>query len=101
MSTEYTPKPDAVLVSMPRTVVPSLDDPVAQARAELKAALAAIEEKANLPKRIARATDRGITKARAFHRSHPGAAVAAAAGAAALVGVAVWAAVRAYTSPGL
>ncbi len=83
---------------VPRTAVPlGIDDPVERARAELKAALAAIEEKANVPKRVAKATDEGVTKARAFSRRNPvGAAAAVVAGAAA-VGALVWAAVRAYT----
>jgi hypothetical protein len=47
-------------VPLPRTAVPlGITDPVERARAELKAALAAIEEKSNVPKRVAVATDRG------------------------------------------
>lgn len=83
---------------LPRTAVAlGITDPVESARAELKAALAAIEEKANLPKRVTRATDRGVTKAREFTRRHPGSGAAAAVGAAALVGLAVWGLVRLYT----
>ncbi|MDX2376413.1 hypothetical protein M4I32_06330 [Microbacterium sp. LRZ72] len=99
MSTDPTPAPDAVLVAQPRTVVPPLDDPVARARAELKAALAAIEEKANVPRRIAFATDRFTVKARAFARRQPVLAIGAAVGAAAVAGVAVWGAVFVYTAP--
>ena len=39
---------------LPRTAVPlGITDPVESARAELKAALLAIEEKANVPRRVA------------------------------------------------
>lgn len=94
-----SPRPDSLLVPLPRTVVPQLGDPVAQARAELKAALAAIEEKANLPKRAARATDKAVHRARAFAKSRPLQAAALAVGAAAAVGLAVWEGVRLYTAP--
>lgn len=85
-------------VPVPRTAVPlGLDDPVERARAELKAALAAIDEKANVPKRLGRAVDEGIDKARSFQRRNPAlAAVAVIAGAAA-VGAAVWGFVKLYT----
>ncbi len=94
-----SPRPDSLLVPLPRTVVPQLGDPVAQARAELKAALAAIEEKANLPKRAARATDKAVHRARAFAKSRPVQAAALAVGVAAVVGLAVWEGVRLYTAP--
>jgi len=82
---------------IPRTAVAlGITDPVESARAELKAALAAIEEKANVPKRVARATDRGLTDARRFARRNPSQATAAVLGAAAVVGLTVWALVRAY-----
>jgi ElaB/YqjD/DUF883 family membrane-anchored ribosome-binding protein len=85
-------------VPLPRTAVPlGITDPVERARAELKAALAAIEEKSNVPKRVAVATDRGVAKARRFTRDNPGAAVAAVGAAAAVVGLAVWGLVRLYT----
>ncbi len=85
-------------VSLPRTAVPlGLTDPVESARAELKAALAAIEEKANVPKRVALATDRGVAQARAFSRTNPAATVAAVVAGAAAVGTIVWAVVRWYT----
>ena len=84
-------------VPVPRTGVPlGISDPVAQARAELKAALAAIEEKANVPKRLGRAVEAGATRARAFAKKSPGLAVVAAVGVAAAVGGAVWGAVRLY-----
>ena len=45
---------------LPRTAVPlGITDPVEKARAELKAALAAIEEKSNVPKRLAIASEHG------------------------------------------
>lgn len=84
-------------VPVPRTAVPiGIADPVEQARAELKAALAAIEEKANVPRRVVRATDQAITKARAFQRRNPNAATAVVVAGAAAVGLIVWAAVRFY-----
>jgi hypothetical protein len=85
-------------VPVPRTGVPlGINDPVEQARAELKAALAAIELKANVPKRVARATEKRVGAARAFARRNPAGAAAAAVGVALAVGGIVWAAVRAYT----
>ena len=67
------------LVPVPRTAVPlGIADPVVQARTELKAALAAIEEKANVPRRAGRALDAVIVSAAA-------------------VGAAVWGFVRLYT----
>lgn len=85
-------------VALPRTAVPlGINDPVEQARTELKAALAAIEQKANVPRRVERAVDDGIERARAFNRRNPAlTAVAVIAGAAA-VGAAVWGFVRLYT----
>lgn len=83
---------------VPRTAVSlGIADPVERARAELKAALAAIEEKTNVPKRVARATDDAVTSARGFARSNPAAATAAVVGIALAVGAAVWGAVRLYT----
>ncbi|HWM15563.1 MAG TPA: hypothetical protein VNP97_03135 [Microbacterium sp.] len=85
-------------VPVPRTAVPlGIVDPVEQARTELKAALAAIEEKANVPRRLAQAADRRITQARAFRRKNPNAATAIVLAGAAVVGAIVWGAVRAYT----
>lgn len=82
---------------MPRTAVPQgITDPVESARAELKAALAAIEEKANVPKRLARATEERAVKARAFARRQPALAAVAAVGVAVAIGAAVWGAVRLY-----
>lgn len=85
-------------VPVPRTAVPlGISDPVEQARAELKAALAAIEVKANLPRRAGEAVDRGIHRARRSAQTNPGAAVAVVAGVATVVGLTVWGIVRAYT----
>lgn len=93
-SSAITPKNP---VPVPRTAVPlGIADPVESARAELKAALMAIEVKANVPKRLTLATDDGVRKARRFARREPAAAVAAVVGIAAAVGAAVWAAVWAY-----
>ncbi|MEZ3161914.1 hypothetical protein AB1K54_15470 [Microbacterium sp. BWT-B31] len=94
MSSDLSPSDPGV----PRTVVPSgIADPVERARAELKAALAAIDEKANVPRRLERAIDRNLSKARAFQRRSPALATAAVVASAAAVGAIVWAAVRAYT----
>jgi len=83
---------------IPRTAVAlGITDPVESARAELKAALAAIEVKANVPKRVAQATDRGVADARRFARRNPTQASLAVLGAAAVVGLTVWGIVRAYT----
>ncbi|MEH3089863.1 MAG: hypothetical protein PGN24_09795 [Microbacterium arborescens] len=76
---------------LPDTAVPlGISDPVQKARAELKAALAAIEHKANLPKRAVVATDRAARDARAYARTNPAGATAAAVGVAVAVGAAVW-----------
>lgn len=83
---------------VPRTGVPiGIDDPVVKARTELKAALAAIEDKANVPRRVSRATDEGIATARAFVRRNPALGIASVIAGAALVGGAVWGLVRLYT----
>ena len=93
-----SPVPVSRAVPVPRTAVPlGIADPVEQARTELKAALAAIEQKANVPKRVSEATDQTVGKARAFARKNPTAATSAVVAGAALVGFIVWAAVRLYT----
>jgi len=82
--------------SLPRTAVPDgITDPVASARAELKAALAAIEVKGNLPRRVEKASVRGAAKARAFANRNPMGAAAAVAGIAVAAGGLVWAIARA------
>ncbi len=74
-----------------KTIVPSgIDDPVELARAELKAALAAIEVKGNLPRRAAEAAERGTVRLRRLAQRRPGVVVAGVVGAAAVVGGAVW-----------
>jgi hypothetical protein len=85
-------------VPVPHTAVPlGISDPVEKARAELKAALAAIEVKANVPRRVSRVIDDSVETARTFSRKNPAlAAVAVIAGAAA-VGAVIWGLVRAYT----
>lgn len=81
---------------MPRTAVPAgIVDPVASARAELKAALAAIEVKGNLPRRIEKASARAAVKARRLADRNPVGAIAAAVALAAVVGSAVWVIARA------
>jgi hypothetical protein len=85
-------------VPVPRTAVPlGITDPVQSARAELKAALAALEEKANIPRRASEAVDQKIRDVRESAQRNPGAAAAVVAGVASLVGFAVWGIVRAYT----
>jgi hypothetical protein len=85
-------------VPVPRTgVALGITDPVDKARAELKATLAAIEIKANLPKRVEHETQKFVAKAREFRRVNPAGAAAAVVTVAATVGGLVWLAVRAYT----
>ena len=80
------------------TVVPSgISDPVQLARAELKAALAAIEIKANYPKRISQAADRATRKARKVADGQPAAALAGIIVGSVAVGTAVWGIARAIS----
>jgi ElaB/YqjD/DUF883 family membrane-anchored ribosome-binding protein len=82
--------------SLPRTAVPAgIIDPVTSARAELKAALAAIEIKGNIPRRVEKASTRAVAKARVFADRNPFGAIAATVGIAAAVGGVVWAIARA------
>lgn len=77
--------------NLPRTAVPvGIVDPVQSARAELKAALAAIEIKGNIPRRVEKASQRGIAKARVFADRNPVGAVAAVVVLASAVGSLVW-----------
>ena len=81
--------------SLPRTVVPAgITDPVQSARAELKAALAAIEQRANIPRRVERSAARGAAKLRTAWAESPALVVAGVVGAAVVVGGAVWLVVR-------
>lgn len=76
---------------LPSTVVPpGITDPVQSARAELKAALAAIEKRANIPRRIERASARGAARLRLLNDENPGLVIAGVAGVAAAVGGIVW-----------
>lgn len=82
--------------SLPNTVVPAgIVDPVLSARAELKAALAAIEVKGNIPRRVEKASSRAIANARVYADRNPAGAIAAAVGIAATVGGVVWLIARA------
>lgn len=82
--------------AVPRTAVQlGIVDPVEAARAELVAALNAIEEKVNVPKQAQKAT----VKARLFARRKPAQAIALAVGAAVVVGGIVWLGVRSITEP--
>ena len=65
--------------------------------AELKAALAAIEIKANVPRRVEKASARAAAKTRAFAERNPVGAVAAIVGVAAAVGGLVWVIARAVS----
>lgn len=85
-------------VPVPHTAIPlGISDPVEKARAELKAALAAIEQKANVPRRVSRVIDDSLDKARTFSRKSPALAAAAVVAGAAAVGAIIWGLVRAYT----
>ena len=76
---------------LPRTAVPAgIIDPVASARAELKAALAAIEIKGNVPRRLDKASKRAAVRLRSMADRNPAGAIAVAVSAAAIVGAAVW-----------
>lgn len=84
--------------ALPKTaVVSGIADPVESARAELKAALAAIEVKGNFPRRIDKASKRAAARARVFADRNPAGAMAAAVGIAAVVGSAVWVIARALS----
>lgn len=80
-----------------RVVVSQNGDAVAQARAELKAALAAIEYKANVPKRMGATVDGYVQRARTLARERPALTIGLVLVGAAAVGAVVWGAVRAYT----
>ncbi len=83
---------------LPRTAVPAgIADPVLSARAELKAALAAIEVKGNIPRRVEQATTRAVARAKVFADRNPTAALAVVGGIAATVGGLVWLIARALS----
>lgn len=74
-----------------------LSDDAARARAELAATLDAIEDKLNVPKQIGLAADRTTERVRDLAATNPVALAAIALGAAAVVGLGVWALVRKAT----
>lgn len=74
-----------------------LQQETVRARIELAATLDAIEDKLNVPKRIGDAAERGSARVRTLAAENPVALGAIALGAAAVVGVGVWALVRAFT----
>lgn len=78
-------------------VAEGITDPVQSARAELKAALAAIEIKGNIPRRVEKASQRAAVKAKAFADRNPVGAIAVAVGVAAATGALVWAIARAVS----
>jgi hypothetical protein len=80
-----------------RTIVPEGLDAVGQARAELKAVLAAIEEKGNVPRRVGRAVDSWTEKGKRLARERPAAALGLVITGAVAVGLIVWGGVRLYT----
>ena len=85
-------------VPVPHTAVPlGIADPVEKARAELKAALAAIEVKANVPRRVSRVIDDSVEKARTFSQRNPALAATAVIAGAAAAGAIVWGLIRLYT----
>ena len=87
-----------VPVPVPHTAVPlGIADPVEKARAELKAALAAIEVKANVPRRVSRVIDDSVEKARTFSQRNPALAATAVIAGAAAAGAIVWGLIRLYT----
>jgi xanthine dehydrogenase iron-sulfur cluster and FAD-binding subunit A len=78
-----------------RTVVPGgIADPVEAARAELKAALAAIEQRANIPRRVEQATTRGAAQLREVYEKQPALTIAAVVAGAATVGGLIWVVAR-------
>ncbi|QTV79020.1 hypothetical protein [Microbacterium sp. NIBRBAC000506063] len=80
---------------LPSTVVPpGLTDPVESARAELKAALAAIEKRANIPRRVEKSLARGAERLRRTNEENPALVIVGVLGAAAAIGGAVWLIVR-------
>lgn len=84
--------------AIPRTAVADdITDPVERARAELKAALLAIEVKGNLPHRAALAAENKVAQFRRLADESPAAAAAVVVGVAAVVGGVVWGFVSLYT----
>ncbi len=76
---------------LPATAVPAgITDPVQAARAELKAALTALEVKGNIPKRVDQAAREQQRRAAIFAGKKPVQFIAGAVAAATLVGGVVW-----------
>lgn len=65
------------------------------ARNQLAGTLSTLEERLNVPKRLARATGRAKVRIQRFADEQPGSAIAVATGVAVAVGVGVWLVVRA------
>jgi hypothetical protein len=65
------------------------------ARDELAATLGMLEERLNVPRRLARATARTKLRIQRFSEEQPGTAMTVVAGVAVAVGVGVWLVVRA------
>ena len=65
-----------------------------RARASFAGTLNALEDKLNVPKQVAIKTERAKERFRRLADEQPGAAIAAAVGLAAVVGVGVWLIVR-------
>lgn len=81
------PAPAGYIAPVPLTAVPAgITDPVVAARAELKAALTALEIKGNIPKRVDQAAKRRQRQFAAFAQEKPVEFIAAAVGVAAAVG---------------
>ena len=70
-------------------------DSARAARNQLAGTLSTLEERLNVPKRLARATGRAKQRIQRFADEQPGSAIAVAAGVAVAVGVGVWLVVRA------
>ena len=69
-----------------------------RARASFAGTLNALEDKLNVPKQMAIKTERAKARLSRFADEQPGAAIAAAVGVAAVVGVGVWLIVRAVVA---
>lgn len=85
------PVPASYAAPVPLTAVPAgITDPVVAARAELKAALTALEVKGNIPKRVDQAARRRHRKLAEFAHEKPAEFIAAAVGVAVAVGGVVY-----------
>lgn len=85
------PLPAGYAAPVPLTAVPAgIADPVVAARAELKAALTALEVKGNIPKRVDQAARRRQRQFARFAQEKPVEFIAVAVGVAAAVGGVVY-----------